>query len=157
MAEDAGFTDAVTVLNSGNVVFTAPGTTTGAPQVAAAIRAGLLARLDLEVDVVAVSAATLAEVVAANPFPDVALSDPSHLLVTFRAEPPDAERVRAFDTSTFPERMAWAAGVSYTHYPQGVGRSRLTPAVLKRALGSEGTARSWSTVLKLHALAAARD
>lgn len=157
VAEEAGFTEVVTLLNSGNVVFAAPGTSPDdAPRVAAAISAGLLARLGLEVDTVAVSVATLDEVVTANPFPDAARSDPSHLLVTFSAEPPDEDRIRAFDTSAFPERLAWVAGVGYTYFPQGVGTSKLTPALLKRALGAEGTARNWNTVLKLQALAAAR-
>lgn len=165
VAEEAGFTDVVTILNSGNVVLVAPETLVDdAPRatahVAAAISAGILSRLGLDVHVVAVSAAALDEAVAANPFPEAALSDPSHLLVTFGADPPDEERVRAFDPSAFPEKLAWAGGVGYTYFPQGVGTSRLTPAVLKRELGtdgSDGTARNWNTVLKLQALAAARS
>lgn len=163
VAVEAGFTDVVTILNSGNVVLVAPETVVddavqvATSQVAAAISAGILARLGLDVDVVAVSAATLDEAVAANPFPEAARSDPSHLLVTFCADPPDEERIRAFDTSAFPEELAWVGGIGYTHFPEGVGTSRLTPAVLKRALGTEGTARNWNTVLKLQALAAARS
>lgn len=158
VAEEAGFLEAVTLLNSGNVVFSAPGAGPGdGPRVASAISTGLRARLGLDVDVVAVSAGSLDEVVEANPFPDEARADPSHLLVTFSADPPDEERIRAFDTSGFPERLAWVRGVGYTYFPQGVGTSKLTPAVLKRALGSEGTARNWNTVLKLQRLAAARE
>jgi uncharacterized protein (DUF1697 family) len=157
VVEGAGFADVATLLNSGNVVFSAPQTAPAdAPRVAAAIEDGLRARLGLDVDVVAVTAAALDDVVAANPFPDEACADPSHLLVTFWTEPPAEERIDAFDTSAYPERLAWAAGVGYTYFPSGVGTSKLTPAVLRRALGTEGTARNWSTVLKLRALAAAR-
>ncbi|MEP7765316.1 DUF1697 domain-containing protein [Sanguibacter sp. 25GB23B1] len=165
VAEQAGFTDVVTLLNSGNVVVVAPeALVDDAPhlataQVSAAINAGILSRLGLDVHVVAVSAAALDEAVAANPFPEAARSDPSHLLVTFGADPPDEERIRAFDHSAFPEKLAWVGGVGYTYFPQGVGTSRLTPAVLKRELGTdgtEGTSRNWNTVLKLQALAAAR-
>ena len=158
VAEEAGLTDVVTLLNSGNVVFSAPEAGPGDSRpIADTIAAGLRARLGFEVDVVAVSASALDDVVAANPFPDEARADPSHLLVTFSAEPPDEDRIRAFDTSAFPERLAWVAGVGYTYFPQGVGTSKLTPALLKRALGAEGTARNWNTVLKLQALAAARE
>ena len=158
VTEEGGFSDAVTLLNSGNVVFRAQAVgPDGARHVASVVSTGLRARLGLDVDVVAVTARGLDGVVAANPFPEEARSDPSHLLVTFFAEPPDEERVRAFDTSAFPERLAWVDGVGYTYFPQGVGTSKLTPAVLKKALGTEGTARNWNTVLKLQALAAARE
>lgn len=158
VAAAAGFDDVATLLTSGNVVFSATGAgPEDARQVARAIADGLRGRLGLDVDVVAVVAAALDEVVAANPFPEEAAADPSHLLVTFWTEPPGTERTSAFDTSGYPEKLAWAAGVGYTYYPQGIGTSTLTPAVLKRALGTEGTARNWSTVLKLQALAAARS
>jgi len=38
-------------------------------------------------------------------------------------------------------------------YPDGIGRSRLTSAVIENKLGTRGTARNWNTVLKLAALA----
>lgn len=162
IGETAGWASATTLLASGNLVVSdpAPGTAAAActapAEVAAVVRAGLLERLGLEVDVVAVSPATLAEVVAHNPFPEEAESSPSKLLVTFYAAPPTPERVAGLDLSAHPERMAWHAGTSYTVFPDGAGTTRLTPALLRRTLGVDGTARNWSTVLKLHALAAGR-
>ena len=41
----------------------------------------------------------------------------------------------------------------YIVYPDGIGRSRLTNAVIDRQLGTRGTGRNWNTVLKLAALA----
>jgi uncharacterized protein (DUF1697 family) len=43
----------------------------------------------------------------------------------------------------------------YLYYPPpaGVGRSKLTGAVIERALGTFGTARNWTTLTKLLALA----
>ena len=38
-------------------------------------------------------------------------------------------------------------------YPDGIGRSRITNALVERKLGSRGTGRNWNTVLKLDALA----
>ena len=52
------------------------------------------------------------------------------------------------------EHMAWSGPVSYTWYQGGVGTSRLTPAVLLRAVGLWGTARNWNTVTKLAGLVA---
>lgn len=38
-------------------------------------------------------------------------------------------------------------------YPDGIGRSRLTNAVIEKTLKARGTARNWNTVLKLAAAA----
>ncbi|MBA3318421.1 MAG: hypothetical protein H0T50_10075, partial [Gemmatimonadales bacterium] len=38
-------------------------------------------------------------------------------------------------------------------YPDGIGRSRITNALVERKLGSRGTGRNRNTVLKLDALA----
>ena len=42
----------------------------------------------------------------------------------------------------------------YIVYPDGIGRSRLTNALIDKQLGTRGTGRNWNTVLKLTALAA---
>ncbi|MFK8016535.1 MAG: hypothetical protein AB8G17_13970 [Gammaproteobacteria bacterium] len=46
---------------------------------------------------------------------------------------------------------------SRVHYSNGIGESRLTPAVMDRSIGSTVTARNWKTALKIHALATAVD
>jgi len=40
---------------------------------------------------------------------------------------------------------------AYIIYTDGIGRSRLTPAIIDAKLGQRGTARNWNTVLKLAA------
>ena len=42
---------------------------------------------------------------------------------------------------------------AYVVYPDGIGRSRLTSALIEKALGTRTTGRNWNTVLKLDALA----
>ena len=41
----------------------------------------------------------------------------------------------------------------YIVYPAGIGKSRLTNALIEKKLGIRGTARNWNTVLKIAALA----
>jgi uncharacterized protein (DUF1697 family) len=43
----------------------------------------------------------------------------------------------------------------YITYPDGIGRSRLTNALIEKTLGARGTGRNWRTVLKI--AEAARD
>jgi uncharacterized protein (DUF1697 family) len=48
-----------------------------------------------------------------------------------------------------------AAGADvYITYPDGIGDSKLTNAVIQRKLGTSGTARNWNTVRKIAALLA---
>lgn len=157
LGEGAGFERASTLLNSGNLVVGAARAGTPAAgcatpaDVAQLVHDGLRERLGLEVDVVVVTAAELDAAVAANPFPELSASEPSRVHVTFYPQPPDPERLAAIDLTPFPETVVWTGGVGYTHYPDGAGTSGLTPAFLRRAVGVDGTARNWSTVLKLRA------
>lgn len=161
VGESAGWARTTTFLASGNLVVSSP--TPGTPaascrtatEVGALVHDGLLDRLGLDVDVVVVLPETLDAVVAHNPFPGDAEASPSKLLVTFYATAPSAEAVASLDMSAHPERMGWHDGTSYTVYPDGAGTTRLTPALLRRTLGVDGTARNWTTVLRLRDLAAA--
>jgi len=66
---------------------------------------------------------------------------------------------RAFDelraAITGPEIVHGDGQQAYIVYPDGIGRSRLTAALIERKLATRGTARNWNTVMKLAALAEA--
>src|SRR6187455_453211 len=76
LVEGLGFGDVRTLLNSGNVVFTAKGK--AAVDAAARIEQGLTTRCGVSARVTVVSAAELAEAVARNPLGKLA-DDPSRL------------------------------------------------------------------------------
>ena len=50
------------------------------------------------------------------------------------------------------ERVEARGREAYFVYPDGVGRSKLTPALIEKHFGGAGTARNWNTVLKLLAV-----
>lgn len=156
VVEDAGHARVATHLNSGNVVLVPRPGASGAAEVAAEIADGLRTRLGFDVDVVVRTTAELDDVVAANPFPDTARDDPTHLVVMFYAGPVTVDP--AFDPARYGrEEIVWAGTHAYLHYPDGIGRSKVTPAVLARAAGLDGTGRNWRTVLALRDLLHARD
>jgi uncharacterized protein (DUF1697 family) len=65
---------------------------------------------------------------------------------------PAAAAVRALQAAiTGRETVRTWGAHAYLVYPDGVGRSRLTIALIERTLGSRGTGRNWNTVLKLEA------
>ncbi|MEO6205379.1 MAG: DUF1697 domain-containing protein, partial [Mycobacteriales bacterium] len=140
LLESLGCTDVSTYLQSGNAVVAG-----GPPDLASR----LSERLGMTV--LERSAADLAAVIEANPFPQV--EDPTKLVVVFVDQQPEPTAYAALDAATFaPDELALGAGVLYVHYPQGQGKATLKPSVFTR-LGVVATARNWRTVLALAELA----
>lgn len=48
------------------------------------------------------------------------------------------------------ERVKKRGDAIWIHYVKGIARSKLTPAVLDKEIGSPATARNWRTVLRIH-------
>lgn len=112
--------------------------------------------MGVAVEVLARTADELRAVLAANPLKVEATTDPSHLLVMFLKDRVDKARVaKAAGLSTGPELVRSGDEELYLYYPPpaGIGKSRLTGAVIEKALGTTGTARNWSTLTRISALA----
>lgn len=149
--EALGYANVRTLLNSGNVVFDVPPRSRAAP--GPRIEAMLAERLGVQCKVTAISAAELAAAVASEPFGGRA-TDPSRLLVVVIADPADhahAEALAAEDWS--PEAIAIGPRVAYLWCANGVIDSRVAKALGKRVKDGM-TARNWSTMCKLAAMAA---
>ncbi|MFD6445191.1 DUF1697 domain-containing protein [Promicromonospora sp. NPDC060204] len=155
-AEDAGLADARTLLNSGNLVVTTGTSRAGsAADVARLVEDRLAERLGQDVSAVGLSAEQLEDIAAANPFPAAARDDPSHLQVHVPFGDLDEAGIARLDlASPGREMLATAAGVLYVHYVDGIGRSKLTPKIVDRAVGAPTTARNWNTITKLRAACA---
>jgi uncharacterized protein (DUF1697 family) len=140
------------LLQSGNLVFRSDGQT--AAQLEQLLERETLKRLGIRTDYFVRTAPEWQEAIARNPFPDEAERDPSHLVVMFLKIAPAPKAVRALQAAISGPELVRAHGLqAYITYPAGIGRSRLTTAVIESKLGSRGTARNWNTVLKLGALA----
>lgn len=135
----AGFKDAKTLLQSGNVVFTGKGKSPAQLERALEAKVGT--------DVIVRTAEEWSEIVAANPFRAEAKSDPARLHVMFLKSEPEPD----FEWPG-PERMTRVGQQLYIVYPNGAGTSKLTGALIERKLGTRGTARNWNTVMKIAAL-----
>lgn len=147
-----GFAESRSLLQSGNLVFRSE-TRTG-PDLERFLEAQAEKHLDLHADFLVRSAKEWKAVVARNPFRREADRDPSHLVVVFLKSAPKAKDVEALRRAiTGPEIVRADGKHAYIVYPAGIGRSRLTGALVEKTLGTRGTARNWNTVLKLAALA----
>jgi uncharacterized protein (DUF1697 family) len=145
-----GFEDAVTYVQSGNVVLTS---TLPPDKLARRCRRLIADGLGLDVDVIARTRDELAKVVARNPLSDVAV-DPKRYQVTFLAKALGKGAVRTLETFAAPEERLVAIGRElYAWHPSGVARSKLWAKLAGPGLGVAATARNWTTVTKLLELA----
>jgi len=142
-----GFGDPRTLLQSGNLVFQSDKLT--GKVLERVLEAETKKRLGLDTDFFVRTAKEWRELVSNNPFPREATKDPSHLLVLFLKAAPARKAVEALQSAIVGPELVRAVGTqAYIVYPDGVGRSRLTNAILEKHVG-RGTARNWNTILKL--------
>ncbi len=75
--------------------------------------------------------------------------DPAKVLVMFFTGAVPAEKRAALDRWSGPEEVVVRTQEAYVNYPNGMGTSRLTGAVIERELGVVGTGRNLRTVTRL--------
>jgi len=146
-----GFGNVRTVLQSGNVVFDAGRRSPASLE--ALLEREVARRLALETEFFVRTAAEWRRIIEDNPFTTDAARDPGHLLVLCLKDAPSKARVAALEAAIMGrERVRVYERALYAVYPDGVGRSKLTLAVIDRVLGTSATGRNWNTVRKLEAL-----
>jgi len=149
MAEAMGLGNPRTLLASGNLVVESGRDPT---ELEAAIEAETETRFGRRIEALVRTPDQWAALMAANPFPDAAVTDPSRLLVMVMKGPiaPGAvEALRAFAVGE--EAVEAVEGNLYMWHPDGIGSSRMAEKAQPRLIGT-GTGRNWNTVLKLAAM-----
>lgn len=147
LCDDLGLADARTLLQSGNLVVR---TGVARSRLGWLLEAETEKRFGVAVAVVVRSADEWRALIDANPFPDEAARDPAHLVVMCCKSVPDARALDALEAAIQGRERVRAVGADvYVTYPDGIGDSRLTNAVIERHLATSGTARNWNTVTKL--------
>ena len=149
LMEECGHSEVRTLLNSGNVVFTAGG---GTPdRLGETIERGMTDRLGVSARVLVLSAPDFTTVVEENGLGEVA-DNPSRLLVAFIADP---DRLRLLEPLTkedwSPEVFGLGSLAAYLWCPAGMLESRL-PEAVGRVLGEATTTRNWATVKRIQAV-----
>lgn len=145
-----GFTDVKTLLNSGNVVFTAPRTTSA--KTSNLIENALFESFGISAKVIVITKAELSAIVKENVIAKIAL-DPSRLLVSVLADASDAKRLKHLEKKNWkPEALSVGKHAVYQWCPDGILTSKAAQTVASE-LGDSVTARNWATILKLDALA----
>jgi uncharacterized protein (DUF1697 family) len=148
--EAAGFERVGTILQSGTVVFCAP--KARPERLEDEFETLLRRRFGVNVPVVVRTEANVTAIVKKNPFARQAKDDPARLVALVLKSAPAKTNVEALRASIRGrEQIAAEGDVLYAYYPDGQGESKLTAAVIDRALGTVCTARNWNTISKIAA------
>jgi uncharacterized protein (DUF1697 family) len=141
LCERAGMTKVRTYIASGNVVFESKASEA---KVKASLESGLAEYARKPVGVVVRTAAEMAAVLAANPFPK---APPNRTVAIFldRSPPPNALEAMSGQKS---EEVRLGVREIYVHYPEGQADTKLRIPAAKT-----GTARNINTVTKLAEMA----
>jgi len=158
-----GHTGVSTYIQSGNVLFSTADTDNA--KLAAALESAIEDRFGIWSSVVVLSRDELAQVLAANPYPDE--PNPKMVHVVFlNAEPPGdlLGRISAAESAVAAkgsrDTVQAAGQVLFLHTPDGFGTSELAQTVFKiitppakgKKHGLAATARNWATATKLLSL-----
>ncbi len=148
LLEAEGFAGVKTLLQSGNVVFQSK--TTDGAALEAQLERLIAKKFGHAVEVIVRDKADCEKIIAKNPFLKEAKDDPGHLVILCLKAKPSADALTALKAAIVG-REYFKAGERclYLVYPDGIGTSKLTNAVLDKKLGTSGTARNWNTVLKI--------
>ena len=148
--ESVGLADVRTLLHSGNVLFRSG--LTERQQLVKRLMQEIARQLDLEVEVILRTLEEVASIVERGPVLSPR-ADRSKLVVMFLKSVPDAAAQAALlkwhKSKEMKELLEMRGPEIYLYYPDGIGRSKLTNAVLEDKLATAGTARNWNTLTKL--------
>ena len=132
-------------VQSGNVIFRTK--EKNSPQLAKKIQENIEKKFRCCPEVILRTAEELRRVIAANPFPEQAKSEPGKVLVTFLAgEPPRDAEANLEKFKGLPEELHLKGRELYIYFPDGAGRSRLPWSTVEKFLKVTGTARNWNSV-----------
>ncbi|KAF1706367.1 DUF1697 domain-containing protein [Pseudoxanthomonas sacheonensis] len=141
LCESAGFQEVRTYIASGNVVLRSTST---AAQVKATLEASLARYAGKPVGVLLRTAAEMAAVLAANPFPKAA---PNRVVAIFLDNAPPADTLATLSHRNGEEVVLGKREI-YVHYGEGMADSKL-----KIPAAKSGTGRNMNTVSRLAAMA----
>jgi len=147
LCEELGWADVSTYIQSGNVVFSADGEPDA---LEAALEGAIRKAFGYDAPTVVRTAAQWRRYAPANAFPDAARETPNYLLMLVSKRPPADGAVATIQAKAAAgEQVKRAGDAIWVHFPNGSGTSKLTPALIDKAIGSPATSRNYRTVVKL--------
>jgi uncharacterized protein (DUF1697 family) len=146
-----GWRNVQTYIQSGNLVFSAPGKPAA---IETQLQRAIENRFGFSIPIIIRSAGDWPAYIKSNPFLDACKKDPHLVMLCLSKIPPKPDATKnLLERAASGERIIQIGDALWVHFAGGVARSKLSPALLDRMVGSPVTARNWLTVLKLQELA----
>ena len=147
LSGEIGWKNAQTYIQSGNLIFEAAGTPAA---LEAELERAIERRFGLSIAVLVRAGAAFPAYAMGNPFLEASGTEPNLVMLLLSKAPPRKEAAAELrKRAASGERIAQVGDAVWIHYAGGVARSKLSPALMDRLVGSTVTARNWRTVLKL--------
>ncbi|MEZ5009308.1 MAG: DUF1697 domain-containing protein [Chitinophagales bacterium] len=152
MYKALGFSDVITYIQSGNVIFNT--STTNLKELEEKIKDSIAKKFGFDVPVIIRSIEEMQQVVSENPFSNEADFEPKKLYVTFLSEPID----RVYENNILPQeylpdRFKIMGQHIYVYYAEKISSSKLIQSLFEKQYKVTATTRNWNSVNKLVELA----
>ncbi len=140
-----------TCLQTGNIVFASDQSTVS---LEAELEAAIESHFNFAVPVLCRTLQDFEGILNDSPFRETAKDDPSHVILYLsKHSVQDSAQAELQGKASTGERVRAFANALWIYFPNGIGRSKLTPAVIDKAVGSAATGRNWKTAWKIRELA----
>lgn len=146
---EQGFQDVESYIQTGNVVFLAKGSP---KKLADTITRAIQEQWGYDISVMVISAETLDEIAAANPYAEAGEESPTRVFVGFLDREPGEVELKPVKKES--EQFSVIGRAVYLHCPDGVGRSKLTNAYFEKGLNVSMTMRNLRVVKTLQQMLA---
>lgn len=147
LCSDIGCSGVETYIQSGNVVFSSSAKATDLEKT---FERSIEKEFGHSISVILRSASEWPEYLAGNPFPDASSAAPNAVMLALSKLPPRPDALKLLrERAVNGEDLAQVGNAIWVHYARGVAKSKLSPGLFDKFVGSPVTARNWRTVLKL--------
>lgn len=146
--EELGFTDVVTYIQSGNVVFNS--TITNVKSIQKNIETNLLSQYNFEVPVLLLKPKELKNIIEKNPFTKDPNREEKFFYVVFLFEKPKEELIKKlYEIKVQNEEFYFESSSIYLYPCNGYGEAKMNNNFFENKLKVKATTRNWNTVNKL--------
>lgn len=154
--KDLGYTDAVTYIQSGNVIFSKVDDLITS-EIAFKIEKAIFERFNYNVPVMIRTTEEMKNFMSVNPFLAVENFEPSKMAVIFLYEDATEEQIQKVITIDYPpDKFKISGREIFIYCPNGFGRTKLYTNFFEKKMGATGTARNWKTITTILQIAEKR-
>jgi len=153
LCEGLGWSEVKTCLQTGNIAFTSDKATSSL-ELESDLETAIESQFGFSIPVVSRTASAFEKVLASNPLLNEAEKNPSHVILYLSKDPVQKSALQDLqEKANANEQVCVTANALWIYFPNDISRSKLSPKVIDKAVGSATTGRNWKTALKIQDLA----